>query len=240
LNSNPFGQPLPKQNVVFKARLWLANESGKDSSAGDLRAVATRDYLWLGRDLSVPLAWIESVESVGPGFRIQWENKLESVREHGVFCVRTMFGYDKTRRDAVVAQLRELASSAASAGAPAQVRQSESELRCQVCAAPGAQQYDFRRILNVLFYWVSRPERVVLCSDHARGRLLRVLLGNSLFGTLGLPGAFFTPYVVFAEGNIGRERGLITTKAILLLTALATLPILALAALVVYAFTDAV
>ena len=233
MSTNPFAQPFPSHGIVFKARFYRAKESGKNLSSTGFKVVATSDYLWLGRELSVPLVWISSIVPVGPGFRLEWDNRITSVREVEFYCVRSMLGYNRTRRDRIVAELQNLVSHAAKVPPVAPVWQSEKEARCQICNSANAHQYDFILFFNLLLYSVSQSERRIFCAEHARKRLLQVLLSNTLLGTLGLPGALVTPLLVFRQGQCGRAAGLISTTAVLLFTGISAVPLIYLLVVVI-------
>ncbi len=212
--SNPFRQPLPrKKDVLFKERLWNATPEGKDASTGDLKAVANHEYLWLGRSISIPLAWIREVTPTGPGLTIVWSNEIESELEGASFCIRSFFGYNKKKRDRFIETIADLADRASHADAPAAVQESENAPTCQVCGAQG-KQYDFRRVINVLIYWAARKDRAVLCRAHARRRLHLNLLFNSLLGVWGLPGIFATPVTNVMESKQPRREGIISLAAV--------------------------
>ncbi len=118
MSLNPFHQPFPKQGIVLKARLWPAREDGKNTSVTeDVKAVATSDFLWLGRGLSIPLTWVEEIATVGPGIKVLWHNPLIGADEAAFFCIRTMFGYNKRKTAAFIANLRSLVRQTHSAGA---------------------------------------------------------------------------------------------------------------------------
>ncbi|MGV8039094.1 MAG: hypothetical protein AB2L07_03140 [Thermoanaerobaculaceae bacterium] len=234
MSTNPFRQPVPKSGVLLTAKLWTANHKGKDDSRASLQIMATSEYVWLGRDLSIPVAWLKGLEAVGPGFRLAWSNPIDQSEEHAFFCIRTFFGYNTQKRDELLARLGELAAASKANPVPPVVQQTAAVVQCEVCGSPLAEQYNLHWYINVLFYWVSRPDRKLLCRDCASSKVRLMLLSNSLLGSLGFPGAIVGPYTTWVAAQEARRVGLVSLPAGLLLTVMSAAPILAILLLVFY------
>ncbi|MGA1794414.1 MAG: hypothetical protein ACMUIL_01030 [bacterium] len=234
MTSNPFRQPIPKQGIILRLRVWTATNEGKDDTRTNFYFLATNEYLWFGRDLSVPLAWVSEVGPVGPGFHIKWKNPINGTTEQAFLCVRTLLGYNKRRRDEIVSMLQEFLGGVSASASPVEVQpdptsavvQADPTLAvCEVCGAPQAKQYDLVWFTNIIAYWSFRPDRKVLCPDHARPALRRMLLSNSLLGPIGFPGIFFIPYKTYAISKEAYHSGILTFMDVLFYTALSALPI---------------
>lgn len=192
---NVFRDPLPHAGIEIKQRVWNATVAGKDNSRGDLTLTATKEKLWISNVASIPLAWFTSFEPVGPGFRIIWLNKVSAKEESATFCIRTFFGYDTVRRDQLLQRLSDLAARA---------RERNSTPLCStvtgaVCEQCGvsAVLVDLPKITNFLVYWIRRTDRRILCVSHARSAIRANAIRNTLMGTVGIPGVFATPRVVW-------------------------------------------
>jgi hypothetical protein len=216
--------------------VWIARSDGKDSSQGKTRIVADHDYIWFGRDLSVPLAWISEVSAVGPGFQVVWEDRTSGTIEAGVFCIRTMFGYNLEKRDQVVSTLGDLVSAVRSVGASQTIAAAEQTSTCDVCGSAEASVYDFEWIINVLFYWMRKPGRQVLCKFHANRNLRKEMLSNALLGSLGLPGLFMTPIITVTQGRAAVRANLLLPFEIFVYFLLSLVPAALLVWLMVITF----
>jgi len=226
--------------VITKARLWLAKENGKDASQGETRLTVSQEYLWFGRDLSVPLAWVTQVDPVGPGFRIVWEDRVSGRPEGAVFCIRTMFGYNKKKRDQLVSQLQNLAQAATEQPKPVAVVQAETLTTCEKCNDMQTYVIDFDWIINVLVYWVRKPDRRILCLNHAAHRFRANLFFNAVLGTLGIPGIIVTPFLVFTAGRQPTKAGFVSPALLVLALLVSVIPALLLTTMIVLLILETV
>jgi hypothetical protein len=204
--ANPFRHPLRRKEANFKTSVWQANEEGKDSSAGKTDFAVGDEYVWLAFDFSVPLRWVTAVEERGPGFLVAWENPINHTDEAATFCVRTMFGYDRKRRDEIVKLVNGAVVKAKSLPQPQVVAAAETTPRCEVCGARNPGFYEFQWMTSVAAFLISKPDRRVLCPHHAKWRTRRVCLTNLITSNLGF-GAFVSPIVNFANVREGQKRG---------------------------------
>jgi hypothetical protein len=201
--ANPFRHPLYRNSASFRTTVWQANDEGKDTSSGKTDFAIGDDYLWISYDFSVPLQWITLVEDRGPGFVIAWRNHLTGANEAAAFCVRTAFGYDRKRRDELVALVKSAITSARSRPGNATVAQAEAAPRCEVCGAPNPHVYEFTWMASVFMFLLSKPNRRVLCTQHAKWRTRRVVFTNLIISNLGL-GVLISP--IFCLRNIREAR----------------------------------
>jgi hypothetical protein len=203
--SNPFRQRLRRSNTTFKTAVWQANDKGKDASRGKTDFGLNAEYVWLAFDFSVPLRWVTAVKDLGPGFLIAWKNPIDDTRETAAFCVRTAFGYDRKRRDEIVARLRVAVAGARSRPQPAVVTKAETVAACEVCGELEPAVYEFHWMISVLQFLIDKPDRRVLCPSHAKWRGRRVFLSNLVTSNLGF-GAFVSPIVNVRNVRQARQR----------------------------------
>jgi hypothetical protein len=226
MKSNPFNQPMPKQGILLKVKLWPAKPDGKDSSAGvTIKAVATHHTIWFGRELSVPLAWISEVSSEGPGIKVTWHNELTGASEVAFFCIRTMFGYNKKKTQALVSSLKNLVEEARSVGPMPSTAMASEDPRCQVCGDPADIQLDFTWIISILLYFSSRPDRRLLCRRHAKRRFIIGMVTNTVLASLGIPGMVLGPYFNYSQGKTGRHLGIISAPSHILFVVASLVPV---------------
>lgn len=193
-DANPFRRPLRRKEVTFKTTVWQANAEGKDNSTGKTDFALNDEYLWTSYDFSVPLAWITAVQTLGPGFLVAWKNPLDHTEEASAFCVRTMFGYNRKRRDQLVERVEQAVAQAKKRPAPVAAATTVAIPRCQVCSATDSRLYDFEWMISVVALMLNKPDRRLLCLRHAKWRARRVLLSNLVTSNLGF-GAFISPIV---------------------------------------------
>jgi hypothetical protein len=195
--TNPFRQRLRKRDVAFHTVVRLANESGKDSSGGNTDLALSDDFLWIAYDFSIPLQWLTSVETLGPGFLVAWDNPLKNVREAATFCVRRFFGYDLKKRDDIVARVDRARAAAEQRPAPAILSSPAASRSCESCGDRDARAYDFQWVFTFAMVFLTKPDRRTLCAAHARWRLLLNAASNLVLGTFGF-GVFVAPAATFS------------------------------------------
>jgi len=192
--TNPFRQPLRRGEVDFRTSVYIANAKGKDVSNGSKLAFALNsEYLWIGSDFSVPLAWIEGAQPLGPGFVVIWQNQLNGRREQMALCARRLFGYNLKTRDELVMRVNNARRTAKSRPAPSVVASSVASNRCERCGAPNAQTQDYVYVVTFLLLFVTKPDRRVVCSHHARVLCVLNALFNLVLGSLGIA-VIFAPF----------------------------------------------
>lgn len=193
-SGNPFRERLRRRDATFKTVARNANEHGKDGGSNTDLAIGP-DYLWIAFDFSVPLSWISSVEPLGPGFIVVWDNPIEKSEEWASFCfLRTGWGYDTKKRDEVVGLIRDAASKATWRPLVREVSVAQTAPSCQKCADPNPRVYDFMWYTSFLTYSIGKPDRVLLCPSHGASRVRVVTIYNLLLGNLGF-GVFVSPVV---------------------------------------------
>jgi len=190
--TNPYRQPRAKSDIRLQCRIWNATPKGQDASSGNSQLVANDAFVWLGNDFSVPLQWLTTVRPIGPGFCLEWRDPSTGANESASFCIRTFFGYDTRRRDAVVTALRDLVGSADSAGVPG-ASAAASALVCETCGAPAVAQLNVAEVRNLLLLFSSKTRRHVVCPLHARSAVRAACFHNALLGSWGIPGIVTTP-----------------------------------------------
>lgn len=239
-SSNPFRQPLPnRKEILLKTRLNQANNLGKDTSSGHpTRVVASKDYLWLGSDFSIPLAWLELIEPVGPGFRLAWRNELEGKKEQIFLCARNMFTYNKKERDRIVSALQQLAKPA-QAAPPVLLQSAPTASICEKCSLPNARVHDYVWFLSFFLMWLRKPDRKLLCDAHAKQWLYFVVIVNALVAYLGVPGLVIAPLTNYSQAKSFRDVKLISSAALWAMVAFSCLPLAAVLAIVAYAIVAA-
>ncbi|HSP34646.1 MAG TPA: hypothetical protein VLU46_10055 [Thermoanaerobaculia bacterium] len=236
---NPFRQRLRWKHVSFKTSVWQANELGKDSSSGKTDFALNDEFLWIAYDFSVPLRWITSVDPLGPGFVVTWRNRLSGEDEGAAFCVRTMFGYNLKKRDELVASVSAAARAAAARPEAPAISAARAFPRCQVCHAPEQHVYDFNWLFSVVAFWISKPDRGVLCRTHARRRFRTLATSNLIAGNLGF-GAFISPIFSLANVREARKAHAIGSTEAFVWTALGFWPYALFAWIVIWAIWYAV
>ena len=204
--SNPFRKPLRRKDVSFKTTVRGANEKGKDNDSGNTDFALNDDYLWISYDFSIPLAWINSVRDLGPGFMVSWHNPIENVDEMAAFCVRTFFGYNRKRRDDIVRRVREAAQRAHKRPQPVVAATAATIPRCQSCGATSPHQYDFQWMFSVGHILYSKPDRRLLCPRHARWRARLLFASNLITSNLGF-GFFVSPIINLANVKEAQKAG---------------------------------
>jgi hypothetical protein len=192
--SNPFRRRLRRKDVSFKTTVRGANSEGKDNDSGNTDFALNDDYLWISYDFSIPLAWITDVGNVGPGFMVSWDNPIEHVEESAAFCVRTFFGYNRKRRDDLVRRVFEAAERAHKRPQPAVAAAAATIPRCQSCGATSPHLYDFQWMFSVVHLLLSKPDRRLLCPNHARWRARLLFASNLVTANLGF-GFFVSPII---------------------------------------------
>ena len=236
LTGNPFRQKLDRKAAKVKTTVWSANNQGKDASVGKTDFAFSDQFLWIAWDFSIPLAWIVSVDIIGPGFQVVWDNPIDNHKEAAVFCIRTMFGYNTKDRDDLVQKLREAVAHAEAMPLPTVAAAAATSGTCQRCGVQQALTYDFEWFISVLMYWIKKPSRSVLCRDHAKLRLLLVVVTNFFLGNLGI-GIVMSPIINLANVGEARNKGAIGSGMARALMTIGFLPYLlpvALVAWVVY------
>jgi len=204
--ANPFRQRLRRKNTTFKTVVWQANEEGKDNSTGKTDFALNDEYLWMSYDFSVPLRWITTIEDLGPGFAIGWENPLQKTKEWAAFCVRTMFGYNRKRRDDLVLRIREAVARARTRPEPVVAAAAATIPRCQVCGDTDPAVYDFEWMISVVHLMLNKPDRRILCRKHGRWRARLVCASNLVTSNLGF-GAFISPIFNMRNVQVARHGG---------------------------------
>jgi len=210
MHENPYRKRLPtRADRKLHKTVWKANEKGEDSEFSTFRLTASDEYLWFGRELSVPLVWIVRMEQVGPGMAITWKNPLDGEFEVSYICIRTFFRYNTKALNKLYNELVSLVDHAHECGHSPEAQAMESFPTCQVCGKPKPIQFEFVWILSIIFIDRSEVKRELLCRAHGAQRLVAVMFANAYGGTLGVPGIFLTPGLVHKQGSDGVDRGLI-------------------------------
>ncbi len=235
-SNNPFRQPVPKlRELLLETRLNLANEQGKDISSGhSIRVVATKDFLWLGGELSVPLAWLEIVEPAGSGLRFCWRNEIEGTREHIFLCARSMFSYNLKERDRIVSEVQKLTQNASSSIVASFLEAAKTPM-CEKCSLPSARIYDYIVFIGFFMMWVKRPERKLLCEKHALRNLWMVVLVNAAFAILCVPSMVLVPIFNYSQSKRFRDQNLISTGSLYTILAVSCIPVVTVLSIVAYA-----
>jgi hypothetical protein len=196
--TNPFRQPLRRGEVDFQTTVYPATAKGKDSSSGSKNTFAiNNEYLWIASDFSVPLAWIEGAQPLGPGFVVTWKNQLNGQREHATLCARRLFGYNLKTRDELVIRVNDARRAAKNRPAPSVVASAVASRNCERCGALNAQTHDFVYVVTFLLLFVSKPDRRVVCAHHARVLSALNALSNLVLGSLGIA-VIFSPLATLA------------------------------------------
>jgi hypothetical protein len=208
VSDNPFRQPLRRRNTNFKTYARQADHRGKDAGGNTDFAIGD-DYLWIAFDFSVPLAWIRTVEPLGPGFLIAWDNPIQKSEEWAAFCfLRTGWGYNTKKRDDVMGRVRDAVAKAAHRPLAREVSVAETVPACQTCAAPDPKVFDYTWYTCFLAYAIAKSDRRLLCRPHAATRLRMVSVYNLLLGNLGW-GVFVSPVFSYRNIRSAREGGAI-------------------------------
>lgn len=223
--NNPFRQRLDRKKAHLKTVVWQANDQGKDSSLGKTDFALSDEYLWLAYDFCVPLSWILSVDELGPGFRVTWKNPVSGQNETAAFCARTMFGYNRKKRDELIAQIKDAVGKATQMPVPSSVAVAEAAATCQRCGAQQANVYDLEWFISVLMYLIKKPSRNILCPDHAKSRLFLVCISNFILGNLGF-GLVVSPIINLSNVREVRNKGAISSGIASALIAIGFLPYL--------------
>lgn len=201
----------------------MANEKGKDSSAGKTDLALNDDYLWLSYDFSVPLAWVTAVEPLGPGFLVAWRNELSDEDEGGIFCIRKMFGYNTAARDALVERIERARAAAEHRPKPMVVASAAVMQTCERCGSTSPTVYDFDWVFTVIQFLIKKPDRRTLCPGHARLRFLKLLVSNLTLGVPGI-GILASPIASFAAAKQLRRSGALGIVSFPVAAVLAFLP----------------
>lgn len=210
MHENPYRKRLPSRaDRKLSKTVWKANDKGEDSEFSSFRLIASDEYLWLGREFSVPLVWIVRIEQVGPGMAITWKNPIDGESEVSCFCIRTFFGYNTKSLNKLCYDLVSLVDHAHERGPSPEIKATESFPTCQVCSKPEPMQFDFVWVIEIIFIRRTETKRELLCREHGARRLLAIMFANALGGTLGVPGIFLTPKLIHKQGSDGVDRGLI-------------------------------
>jgi hypothetical protein len=205
---NPFRQPLRRRNVHYKTYVREATAEGKDAGSNTDFAIGD-DYLWIAFDFSIPLAWITQVEPLGPGFLVAWNNPISKQEEWASFCIlRTGWGYNRKKRDDLVRRVREAVANAEARPVLPQITKAETVPGCQRCGDLNPQVFDFTWFTCFLAYFISKPDRRLLCRRHGAQRLRMITAYNLVFGNLGL-GVFASPMINFRNIRAARQAGAI-------------------------------
>jgi hypothetical protein len=231
--SNPFRQPL-RGDVDFRAKVYNADANGKDRSNGHSTDFALNsEYLWIAKDFSVPLAWIDGVKPLGPGFAVTWQNPLNGKREFAALCARRLFGYDLKRRDELVARANAARATAKSRPAPVVVASAAAMQRCERCSAPNAITCDYVYVITFLLLFVSKPDRRIFCAHHARVFAALNALSNLILGSLGIA-IIFSPLATIGTTRRLRHQRVLSPGAANATIAVALLPYLLVIWYIVY------
>lgn len=205
---NPYRMPRPRDGVTFTGHFCVADDKGRiDDSVDGVRLRLTQDYLWISRNLTVPLAAILRVDNlngkaIGIHFRHEVQDQVQSVW----LAARDWLGLRHTGRNLALLQHVEAASRTAS---PIEellkrVRDESGDLHlgCEVCGAKPAADAEFGWFFcfGVLpFAGVYRwtPVEHLRCSRHAARACLVNNLLTGLLGYWGFPGVLVAPYRVW-------------------------------------------
>jgi len=186
--ANFFEKPKPKQNIFFNGYLYPADDRGKCLNATRMLVVIGPEYVWLGRELSIPLDWSLRMEVLGPGFALSWINPLNQKQEVMFLCIRTFFGYDKDKTGKFRQALETAVGQFKGHSTYVTGQEVSSATACQICGAFPAQIYDFDSTLSFfLSFWI-RPKRYLLCPLHGGRVFFRTFWINmvlSFFGVVG-------------------------------------------------------
>ena len=201
----------------------IANDAGKDAGGNTDFAIGN-EYLWIAFDFSVPLAWITSVQPLGPGFEVAWRNPLENREECAAFCIlRSGWGYNTKKRDELMQRVRDAVSKADARPMPEKVAIVEHHAGCQKCGDPKPHVIDYQWFTCWIGWFISKSDRRVLCARHAASRLRFATLYNSIFGNIGF-GAFVSPVISWRNIRGVRATGAISAPEAALWMALASWP----------------
>ena len=241
--TSPFNQSLPRMaNSIIYKYIWTAERTGKKDHNPRVRIIASKDYIWMN-NISIPVDWVDEINSVGPGFSISWINQISNKREIVYFCVRSFFGYNTKTRDELINKFQTLTkcspneskvlttsegtckplsesikaknqvpNEAVTKDSANSVKSEKNHGICQECNNSNTHILDFFTFYNIVYSYKYETKREVLCAKHLKSRYKTLLLLNALFGSLGLPGIFTSPFVVYKQGIEGKRMGLLSMK----------------------------
>jgi len=231
--TNPFRQPLRSGDVDFRTKVFYADAAGKDRSTVKTDFALNREYLWIASDFSVPLAWIDSVMPVGPGFTITWKNPVNQKRERANLCARRLFGYNLKTRDELVMRLNAAVSAAKTRPMPAVAASAAVMRNCERCGAMNAQTQDFVYVVTFLLLFISKPDRRQLCAHHTRIIFTLNALFNLVLGSLGIA-IIFAPLATIGTARRLRFMRVLSPAQAYTAMAIAALPYLLIIRYIVY------
>lgn len=240
--ANPYRQPRPKK-PIYRDSFYPAHNNGAYSSHTELRLALAEDYVWVNRELSIPLEAIQALIRTPRGGQIVFYDGVDGVERVLSFTKIRLFLYhpksvDKFL-DAVGRQL-ELRKPHRPGHERHASRKPKRDLdlpTCEDCPCEDSAVYVFYvyKSLGFMFLfrvWQLDEKRRKLCSSCARKHCLKSCATTGLLGPWGIPGVVYTPYYVYR--NLQAMKDNRTRSADLILECVAVgilLPIIIIAAL---------
>jgi len=198
---NPYRIKKPKSEVVLRLAFRFQDQVNETLARGELRL--TREYLWLSRELAIPLATITDVELVAKRRIVQityvdiLEEDTKAVQIHGIGFFGRSARLNQRLHDSLLNELEHAPS--------AEVffrEEGEVPVGCETCGRPEAALIQLRSVACFGVYPICgvlawSPTKRYLCAKHAMRTCNHVCLRTALVGNLGFPGLLVSPWVVW-------------------------------------------
>ncbi|MBZ0137887.1 MAG: hypothetical protein K8I27_16120 [Planctomycetes bacterium] len=223
--ANPYRVARPLAGIVFEGVYVFPG----GSSDQKLRVALTSDYFWINENLSIPVAAILGVETVGDKVvRVVYHNALNGANEGVELTARNWVGRadkqqvwnlanaitnTRARAPSIEAFLADLEN-----GAGGRVPS------CETCGAVPARQIELALVgsigvIPIAGYYFSRPYVRLYCRAHAVKECCTLNAATGIAGFIGFPGIITAPIQVWKNARSVRDAHNLGTARYLLLIA---------------------
>ena len=223
---NPYRIPRPVVGIVFQGEYIFAGGSSDQKQ----RIALTSDYLWINDNLSIPLASVVDVQTVGDKVvRIVYFNALNGQNEGVELTARNWVGL--ADKEHVWNLANAVTHTRAHAPNPEKFldelgRGAGGRVpSCETCAGTPARQVELALVgsigvIPIAGYYFRRPYVRLYCRSHAVKDCCMLNAATGIAGFIGFPGIITAPIQVWKNAKSVRDAYELGTARYLLLIAI--------------------